>query len=49
MTQKVVNDANTNGYGMVSYWSINRDAKMEENRGISSLYQFYDVTKKFPA
>lgn len=49
MTQKVVDDANKNNYGMLSYWSINRDALMESNRGITTLYQFYNVTKEYPA
>ncbi|MBQ3158126.1 MAG: chitinase [Clostridia bacterium] len=40
MTQKVVKHAKQKGYGMLSYWSLNRDAKMEENKGVGSQYEF---------
>lgn len=49
MAQKIIDDANKNNYGMVSYWSVNRDALMESNSGISTIYQFYNVTKNFPS
>jgi chitinase len=32
---------------MVSFWSLNRDAMLENNQGISSQYQFTNVCKKF--
>lgn len=40
MAEKVVKHAKEHGYGMVSYWSINRDAKMTENKAISTLFGF---------
>ena len=40
MTKKVVDHAKQKGYGMLSYWSLNRDAKMEENAGVELLYEF---------
>jgi len=45
MAKKVADHAKEHNYGMLSYWSINRDALMEYNRAISSLYQYYDVMK----
>lgn len=43
MARKVVNHAKQNGYGMISYWSINRDAKMVENKAISDTFAFLEV------
>lgn len=40
MTRKVVEHAKKHKYGMVSYWSINRDAKMESNKGVTNQYEF---------
>lgn len=45
MAKKVANHAKEHNYGMLSYWSINRDALMEYNRAISTLYSYYDVMK----
>ncbi len=40
MTKKVVAHAKQHKYGMVSYWSINRDAKMDSNKGVKNQYEF---------
>ena len=47
MAKKVTDDAIKNNYGMLSFWSINRDAKMESNRAISQVYQYYNVLKAY--
>ena len=46
MTKKVVEHAKEKGYGMVSYWSINRDAKMETNKGVTNKYEFLNELNK---
>ena len=43
MAKKVVNHAKEHGYGMVSYWSINRDAKMVSNKAISDTFTYLEV------
>lgn len=40
MTAKVVEHAKKHKYGMVSYWSLNRDAQMEANKGVNTKYEF---------
>ena len=45
MAKKVADHAKANNYGMLSYWSINRDALMEYNSAINTLYSYYDVMK----
>ena len=45
MAKKVADHAKEHNYGMLSYWSINRDALMEYNRAISNLYSYYDIMK----
>lgn len=47
MTAKVVEHAKKNKYGMLSYWSINRDAKMVENKGVTNQYEFLNEMNKF--
>jgi len=46
MTAKVVNHAKENKYGMISYWSLNRDAKMETNKGVNNQYEFLNEMNK---
>ena len=46
MTAKVVSHAKEKGYGMISYWSINRDAKMENNKGVTNQYEFLNELNK---
>lgn len=47
MTAKVVEHAKKNNYGMLSYWSINRDSKMESNSGVENQYDFLNEMNKF--
>ena len=47
MTRKVVDHAKANGYGMLSYWSINRDAQMQENSAINTLFAYLNVMNEF--
>ncbi|MEG1581784.1 MAG: glycosyl hydrolase family 18 protein [Clostridia bacterium] len=47
LTKKVVDDAIKNNYGMVSFWSLNRDTEIEENKGITSKYAHLYELKKF--
>ena len=47
MTRKVVNHAKKHKYGMLSYWSINRDAMMESNKGVDQQYEFLSELNKF--
>ena len=47
MTKKVVDHAKKHNYGMVSYWSINRDAKMESNKGVINQYDFLNEMNSF--
>ncbi|MBQ7453127.1 MAG: chitinase [Clostridia bacterium] len=47
MAKKVANDAIKNNYGMISYWSINRDAKMESNQAITNIYTYFDALKGY--
>ncbi len=49
MTKTVVDHAIENNYGMVSYWSINRDAKLETNSGINNKFEFIKELKRFTA
>jgi|GEM_PF-4699134 len=49
MTKKVVDHAKQKGYGMVSYWSLNRDAKMESNKGVNNQYEFLKELNNFLA
>ncbi|MCY6354529.1 DUF5011 domain-containing protein [Clostridium sp. ZS2-4] len=47
MAQVVVNHAIEKKLGMTSYWSMNRDAKLESNTGIPSQYAFTNIFKNF--
>ena len=49
MTRKVVDHAKENGYGMLSYWSINRDAQMQPNNAINTLFSYLNVMNEFYA
>lgn len=47
MTKTVIDHAKKYNYGMVSYWSINRDAKIEENSGVKNKFEFIKKLKEF--
>lgn len=40
MARKVAEHAKEKSYGMLSYWSVGRDAKLQENSGVNSKYEF---------
>lgn len=46
-TKLVVDHSIEKGLGMTSFWSMNRDAMLETNRGVTSQYQFTDIYKTF--
>lgn len=47
MTQMVAEFAKNKEMGMFSYWSLNRDAKFQPNKGVTNLYEFYEASKAF--
>jgi len=46
MTAKVVEHAKKHKYGMISFWSLNRDAQMESNKGVNLKYEFLNEMNK---
>lgn len=46
-TQLVVNHAKEKGIGMVSFWSLNRDAKMQDNQGINEQFEHSKICMSF--
>lgn len=48
MAQTILNDALKNNYGMVSFWSMGRDAILEPNSAISEKYTYSDILKQYP-
>ena len=47
LTKKVVDFANEVHLGMFSYWSLNRDTKIETNSGVGDQYEFFVEASKF--
>ena len=47
MANKVINDAIDKNYGLVSMWSMNRDAILESNKAISTQYNYTNVLQKY--
>lgn len=43
----VVDHAIARDIGMVSFWSMNRDAKIQDNKGIVEAYDFANIAKRF--
>ncbi|MGN2337809.1 carbohydrate-binding protein [Clostridium cagae] len=43
----LVNHSIEKGLGMTSFWSMNRDAMLESNKGVSSQYEFTNIFKQF--
>ncbi|WP_250675683.1 immunoglobulin-like domain-containing protein [Paraclostridium ghonii] len=43
----VVDHSIQKGLGMTSFWSMNRDAMLENNKGVTNQYQFTDIYKTF--
>ena len=47
MTNTVIDDAIKNEYGMVSMWSLSRDAMLSPNKAITSKYSYGEILKRF--
>ena len=47
MANTVVNDAIKHNYGLVSMWSMGRDAMLESNQAITTKYNYSEVLKKY--
>lgn len=47
MAKTVVDDAIKNNYGMVSFWSMGRDAILESNSAIKKQYTYTNVLKEY--
>lgn len=47
MAETVVNDAIKNNYGLISFWSMGRDAMLDKNKDISNKYTYTEVLKKY--
>lgn len=47
MTRKVADYANERNLQMFSYWSMNRDAKLQSNKGVNFMYEFFDASLNF--
>ena len=47
MAETIVNDAIKNKYGMISFWSMGRDAILETNSAINKQYTYTNVLKQF--
>ena len=47
MAESVVSDAIKNKYGIVSMWSMGRDAMLEKNSAISTQYNYSSILKKY--
>ena len=47
MANTVINDAKKHYYGLVSMWSMGRDAMLEPNSAITSQYNYSNVLQKY--
>ncbi|MBQ8425132.1 MAG: chitinase [Clostridia bacterium] len=47
MAKSVVNDAIKNNYGLVSMWSMGRDAQLESNSAISTKYNYSKILQQY--
>lgn len=47
MAKTVVNDAKEHSYGLVSMWSMGRDAMLESNSAISTKYNFSKILQDY--
>lgn len=47
MASTIVEDAKTHNYGLVSFWSMGRDAKLEYNKGIKEPFEFTKILLKY--
>lgn len=49
MANTILSDAITHNYGLVSMWSMGRDAMLESNQAITTQYNYTNVLKKYDA
>lgn len=47
MAKTVVDDAKKHNYGMVSMWSMGRDAMLEANQAITTQYNYTNILKEY--
>ena len=47
MAQKVARHAKEKSYGMLSFWSVGRDAQLQYNKGVNSKYEFLNVMYEY--
>ncbi len=47
MAETVVDDAKKHGYGLVSMWSMGRDAMLESNKEISTQYNYTNILNSY--
>lgn len=47
MAQTVVDDAIKNNYGLVSMWSMGRDAMLESNQAITTKFNYSNILKQY--
>ena len=47
MANKVLDDATSKNYGLLSMWSMGRDAMLEENQAISTQYNYTNILQKY--
>jgi len=47
MSRTIVDDAKLHNYGMVSFWSMGRDAKLESNSAITTTFEFSKILKEY--
>ena len=47
MASTIVEDAKDKNYGLVSMWSMGRDAKLEANSGISTAFEFSKILQEY--
>ena len=49
MANTILEDAITHNYGLVSMWSMGRDAMLEQNQAITTQYNYTNILKKYDA
>jgi chitinase len=47
MASTIIEDAKKHNYGMISMWSMGRDAMLEQNKGISKPFTFSKELRKY--
>ena len=47
MSKSIIDDAKLHNYGLISFWSMGRDAKLEENSGVKTAFEFSNLLKEY--